>query len=75
MGKYAITVDRDACVGDRNCSEEAPETFEIDKEGKVFIKDPAGDPPKYVLSAARNCPLEVITLHDADTGEKVWPED
>ena len=75
MGKYNIEIDREMCVGDGLCCEEAPGTFKIDDEDKVIVADPNGDEPRYILSAARNCPLDAITLLDVDSGTKVWPEE
>lgn len=75
MAQYTIETDRDACIGDRLCCEEAPGTFDVDEEGKVVIINPEGDLPEYVLAAARSCPLEAIILRDAETGEQVWPEE
>jgi ferredoxin len=74
MAKYRIEIDREACVGDKACREEAPDTFGYDEEGKAIVIDPEGDDPKRVLRAARNCRLEGISVYDTETGEKVWPE-
>ena len=71
MAKYRIEIDREACVGDKACGEEAPDTFAIDEEGKAVVTDPEGDDPKRVLRAARNCRLEGISLYDAETGERI----
>ena len=75
MGKYKIEVDRDECIGDGLCCEDAPNTFELDDEAKAIIKSAEGDPPEDVLTAAQNCPVDAIILHEADSGKKVWPED
>ena len=74
MTKYRIQLNREVCVGDRACSEEAPETFALDEEGKAVVMDPEGDPAEQVLRAAKQCVHEGITLHDAETGEQVWPK-
>ena len=73
MTVYRIEIDREACDGDKLCGEIAPATFEMDDEGKAFVANPAGDFPEDVLAAAKNCPLQGITLYDTLTGEKVWP--
>ena len=73
MTKYKIQVNREVCVGDRACSEEAPETFALDEDGKAVVTNVQGDPPEDVLRAAKQCVHEGITLHDAETGEQVWP--
>lgn len=75
MPTYAITINRETCAGDKVCTEEAPNTLSIDEEGKCVVVDPEGDPPDRILSAAKKCPFGGITLHDADTGEQVYPEE
>jgi ferredoxin len=75
MAKYKIEIDRDACVGDGLCVDEAPDTFEMDDEDIAVVINPAGDDPEAILDAAQACPSDAIILHDADTGAKVWPED
>lgn len=74
MPKYKIDVDRDMCVGDKLCCENAPETFKLDDDQKVVIANPEGDPPENILFAARSCPLDAIVLHDLHTGAQVWPD-
>lgn len=71
MAKYRIHIDRDTCIGDKQCGDEAPGTFYVDDEGKAVVTDPEGDAPEQVLSAAQKCQREAITLYDSDTGEKV----
>jgi ferredoxin len=74
MPKYKIHIDRELCGGDKRCSEEAPATFQMDGEGKSVVINHEGDPCRDILRAARNCNMEAITLFDAETGRKVWPE-
>ena len=73
MAPYRIEVDRDVCVGDGLCCEEAPSTFKRDAEVKVYVDDPCGDPAENILAAARCCRLDAISLHDAETGARIWP--
>jgi ferredoxin len=75
MAKYKIEIDRDACVGDGLCVDEAPDTFEMDDEDIAVVINPAGDDSEAILDAAQACPSDAIILHDAETGAKVWPED
>jgi ferredoxin len=74
MAHYIIQVDREQCVGDKACTEEAPSTFALDEEMKVVVVDPEGDPPENILWAAQACPFQGIVLHDAQTGVQVWPK-
>lgn len=73
MKKYRIEIDRERCLGDKQCWDKAPETFLIDDEDKCRVLDPDGNWPEYVLAAAKNCPADAIRLYDAETGELVWP--
>jgi ferredoxin len=75
MAKYKVEINRDECTGCELCTSEAPDTFEMADDGLAKVTNPEGDTPETILSAAQSCPAEVIILHDADTGEKVWPED
>jgi ferredoxin len=75
MAKYKIEIDREACIGDQLCCNEAADTFEMDDEDIAVVKDPEGNTPDEILAAAQGCPTDAITLHDAESGEKVWPEE
>jgi ferredoxin len=75
MAKYRIEIDREACVGDGACCDSAPGTFELDDDTIAVVKSPEGDPPETILEAAQGCPTDAIVLFDAETGEKVWPEE
>jgi len=73
MTKYRIKIDRDKCMGDKQCWDKAPETFEVDEDDKAFVKDPEGNWPEYVLAAAKDCPTDSISIYNDETGERVWP--
>ncbi len=62
MAKYKITIDREVCFGDK-----------LDEDDKIVVIDAAGNWPEYILKAAMECPNDAIILHDAESGEKVWP--
>lgn len=73
MALYRIEVQREVCVGDGLCREIAPGTFDLDGEGCCVVLDPAGDPPRDILQAARECRCQAIILYDAATGQRVFP--
>jgi len=73
--KYKILIDREVCIGDGACSNDAPETFEIDDESKAIVLDPPGDEEEAILDAAQHCPVDCITLVERASGRKVYPED
>ncbi|MBU0640008.1 MAG: ferredoxin [Planctomycetes bacterium] len=75
MAKYRIEIDRETCIGDGACTNEAPETLEMDDENIAVVKDPEGNSDEEVKAAAECCPTDAITLYDTESGEKVWPED
>ena len=72
--KLKICIDREQCIGDGLCVNEAPETFELDDDQKAFVLDGPGDDLEYILTAVRCCPLDIITLEDKATGAKIYPE-
>ncbi len=73
--KLKITIDRDECIGDSLCCNEAPETFEMDDEDKAVVLETSTDDRDTILEAARSCPVDAITIEDKSTGEKLCPED
>ena len=75
MAQYKIEIDRDNCTSCQQCVSDAPATFGVHDDDTAVVIDPEGDPPDVILAAAQNCPVEAITLYDAETGTKVWPEE
>jgi ferredoxin len=73
--KLKITVNRDECIGDGACCNDAPDTFEMDDENIAVVKDPVGDDRETIVEAARNCPTDAIMVEDTESGEKLYPED
>lgn len=72
--RLKICIDREQCIGDGICVNEAPETFELDDEQKAFVLEGSGDELEYILTAAKSCPLDIITIEDKETGEKLYPK-
>lgn len=75
MAKYHILIDKELCVGDGLCTDIAPDVFELDEDGKPVITDPNTKWPENLVWLAKNCPVEALSIVDAETGEKVWPKD
>jgi ferredoxin len=71
--KLKICIDRDQCIGDGLCVNDAPETFDLDDEQKAFVLESPGDELEYILEAARNCPLDIIVVEETATGKKLYP--
>jgi ferredoxin len=70
--RHRIQVDHGLCQGSGLCAGIAPEYFELGSDYKsrprLEVVDAGVD---LVRDAAECCPLEAITLTDADTGEPV----
>jgi ferredoxin len=69
---YHISVTRELCSSNAKCVSLAPEVFELDDDDLCVVLDPESAKDKRILLAARACPVDAITLVDAD-GEQVWP--
>lgn len=68
-----IAVDREVCISAADCVAIAPNTFELDAEGKCIVKDPKGHDLETILEAAKACPVACIYIYD-DNGKQLWPE-
>ncbi len=68
-----LVVDRDVCISAADCIAIAPNTFELDAEGKCVIKNVRGNELATILEAAKACPVACIYVYD-DEGRQLWPE-
>ena len=75
IAKLKITIDRDECIGDGLCADDAPATFEMDDDEKAVVLESSTDPRESIIEAGRNCPVDCIFIEDKDTGEKLCPEE
>ena len=75
IDKLKICIDKDECIGDGLCVDEAPETFELDDDDKAVVLENSTDSRDTIIDAAKSCPLDIITVEDKETGEKLYPED
>jgi len=67
-----IEVDRDECIGCGNCTDIAPDVFELDGEGLSSVTNPAGADDDTIREAAESCPVDCIKLID-DSGKQIYP--
>lgn len=74
MATFKIEIDRDTCIGDQLCCNDAPNTFAMDDEDKAKVINPEGDSVETILQAAKNCPVDCIHVTECASGKKVWPE-
>jgi ferredoxin len=62
-----ITVDKEACIGCGTCVALAPNTFELDAEGKSEVINPNGDPEVDIKKAVEACPVGAIKIEEEPT--------
>jgi ferredoxin len=75
IDRLKICINRDECIGDGACVNEAAETFDLDDEMRAFVKLGSTDDREAILAAAESCPLDIIEVVDKVTGEKLYPKD
>lgn len=76
---YKVKVDRTLCIGAASCIAVAPNTFELDSEGKAVIKKKDGimtsdfvnysdinDNETNILNASKSCPVNAIVIVEVD---------
>ena len=71
MTRWLVAVDKGTCIGSAVCVGTAPGRFALDETQRTgpLGADIALD--EAVRDAAASCPVEAISLVDADTGEPV----
>jgi len=67
-----IKLLRDKCISAGTCVAIAPNTFELDEEGKVKLKNPKGDDEQTIMDAAKSCPVQAIEIYD-DEDNQIFP--
>lgn len=74
-----VKIDRTQCIGAASCVAVAPNTFDLDSEGKAVLKKKDGtttsdfvnfadinDDPTNIDHAARSCPVNAIVIVEVD---------
>lgn len=80
---FKVKVDREACIGAASCAAVAPNTFDLDAEGKAVIKKKDGsmtseyvnygdiaDEGVNIENAAKSCPVNAIIIMEVDDAGK-----
>jgi ferredoxin len=75
IDRFEILINREECIGDGACVNEAPETFELDDESKAVLLENSTDDAESIIEAAKNCPLDIIVIKDKQTGKQIYPEE
>ncbi|MBI4097317.1 MAG: ferredoxin [Candidatus Levybacteria bacterium] len=76
---FKVKIDRTQCIGAASCLGVAPNTFDLDPEGKAVIKRKGGtstsdfvsysdinDDETNVMHAAKSCPVNAIIIVEVD---------
>jgi ferredoxin len=66
---YKAVIDEGSCIAQGDCVETAPNVFALGDHARVV----GTGPDELLLAAARECPVEAITIVDADSGDPVYP--
>jgi ferredoxin len=66
---YIPTIDESSCIAQGDCVELVPDVFQLDDFAKVI----GTGPDDLILAAARECPVEAITVVDSETRAQVFP--
>ena len=66
---YIPTIDESSCIAQGDCVELLTDVFELDDFAKVI----GTGPDELILAAARECPVEAISIVDSETGAQVFP--
>jgi ferredoxin len=67
-----VCIDRSLCVGFGDCVSAAPEAFQLDNENVAILVDPEGVERGRLVEACDACPVDAITVWDAD-GRQLVP--
>lgn len=71
--KVVIKVINDKCISAATCVIRAPETFDLDADGMVYVKEGTWDEADVIIKAAKSCPTTAIIIEDLD-GNVLYPE-
>ena len=76
---FKVKVDRGLCIGAASCVAVAPNTYDLDGEGKAVIKKKDGtstseyvnfsdiaDDETAIMNSAKSCPVNAIVIMEVD---------
>src|SRR5882672_6688669 len=72
VGELRVRIDRTLCVGFGDCITEAPEAFVLDESGTAVFVKPEAVERERLLRACDSCPVDAITVWNAD-GTQIVP--
>ncbi len=66
---YMVEIDEAACLAHGDCTDIAPDAFELDEVVRVV----GTAPDDVLLEAAESCPSTAIRILDGATREQIYP--
>lgn len=72
MVTWQVTVN-DQCIASGSCLGIAPKRFALGDDGRSHPTSTLTEQDDAILDAAASCPMEAISIHDAQTGEPIDP--
>lgn len=68
-----VRIDRTLCIGSGNCTNLAPEIFEIKEDAIVDFQEETPDIDRdRLIESASVCPVDALIVHDED-GDQIVP--
>jgi ferredoxin len=68
---YRVVIDPSSCIGTSQCTEVAPEAYEMNGAHTLSLLRPRPSDAAMLLGA-KSCPVGAITVFDGD-GKQIWP--
>jgi ferredoxin len=72
MTTWRLTVNDD-CIASGSCLGIAPKRFALGDDDRSHPTSALIEADETVLDAVASCPMEAISVHDAETGELIDP--
>jgi ferredoxin len=72
VGGLTVRIQRSLCVGFGQCVDESELAFQLDDDDVAVFNEPEQEARERLLQACKVCPVEALTVLDAD-GQQLVP--